>query len=231
MFLPLTVGFFFSLRARRAVRALARQHRFDATLAFCSSTAHYIKNVEAKIRIVDFVDIDSEKWAQYAAIHSFPKRLIYSRESSLLRKVEADIHRMTTLSLVTSDIEKQRLMALSGENDSRIVVIPQGVDLDFYGTCQSRSVPKRLVFTGQMDYLPNIDGVIFFYQNVLPQIREQHPDTEFYIVGRNPSAELSAVCPTAVITGEVSDIRGYLHTATVVVAPLRLAFGMQSKSP
>lgn len=229
LFLPLTLGFFYSLRAKKIIKGLAQKHEFDTTLAFCSSTAHYCQDVPAQMRIVDFVDIDSEKWRQYASIHSMPKSLIYQYEYIRLQAVERKIHLETTLSLVTSDIEKERLKKLSGENGSRIVVIPQGVALDFYQQQQATRKPKRLVFTGQMDYLPNIDGLIYFYNEVFPLIKAQEPEVELYIVGRNASEQLREACPDAVVTGEVNDIRPHLHSATVVVAPLRLAFGMQSK--
>lgn len=227
--LPLTLGFFFSLKAKRAAARICREHSFDAALAVCSSTAHYLNATAAEIKVVDFVDIDSEKWGQYADIHQFPKSLLYWLEHKRLGKVEAAIHAQTTVSLVTSDIEKQRLMRLARVDGSRILVIPQGVDLPFYGSRQVDEIPGRIVFTGQMDYLPNIDGVLTFYQQVLPKIKSMMPEVTFAIVGRNPDSELQQLCPDAIITGEVGDIRTHLHAAAVVVAPLRLAFGMQSK--
>jgi glycosyltransferase involved in cell wall biosynthesis len=88
-----------------------------------------------------------------------------------------------------------------------------------------------IVFTGQMDYRPNIEGVVWFVETILPHIRIAFPDARFAIVGRNPTDAVKALAkhPGVTVTGEVADVRGWLAAASVVVAPLKLARGIQNK--
>jgi glycosyltransferase involved in cell wall biosynthesis len=88
-----------------------------------------------------------------------------------------------------------------------------------------------IAFTGQMDYRPNVEAVIWFVEAALPKIRARFPDVRFAIVGRNPTDEVKALAhaPDVIVTGEVADVRGWIAAASVVVAPLRQAHGVQNK--
>ena len=110
-----------------------------------------------------------------------------------------------------------------------------GVDSEYFAPEESRPSPYRadelpIVFTGAMDYLPNIDAVAWFKGEVFSGILERWPNARFYIVGRNPAAEVLALAGDhIVVTGTVDDVRPYLQYAATVVAPLRIARGIQNK--
>ncbi|HEY8711131.1 MAG TPA: glycosyltransferase, partial [Burkholderiaceae bacterium] len=90
--------------------------------------------------------------------------------------------------------------------------------------------PLPIVFTGAMDYWPNIDAVTWFVREVMPPLLRLWPNARFHIVGRNPAAAVKALASDHVkVTGTVPDVRPYLQHAAVVVAPLRLARGIQNK--
>ena len=229
---PLTFGYFFSFRVKRELRRLTREKDFDVVFAFCSSSAQYVLDCENSYRVVDFVDIDSDKWNKYATVSAWPMSFIYSLEHKRLERWEGIIAQKVQHCILTTEREKACLEDISGKDASRITVVTNGIDYDFFSRAdQSKniSVEPNLVFTGQMDYLPNIDAVIYFYLNILPIVKKEVPNVKFYIVGRNPDPQLQEQCSEAIVTGEVDDIRAYLDKARVFVAPLRLAFGIQNK--
>lgn len=226
---PLTFGFFFSRGLRSAIAQKLRSEKFDLVFCFCSSTAQYVQKLASPPVIVDFVDIDSAKWAEYAEIKSFPKSLIFALECKRLRAWEAAIHRHSLATLLTTNRERKRLLELAPEKPETINVVPNGIDVSQYAGESPVSASPIVVFTGQMDYLPNIDAVVYFYHNVWPLIKKEIPFAEFQIIGRNPPPELRETCPTAFISGEVDDVRPFLRRARVFVAPLRLSFGSQLK--
>jgi len=228
-FTPLTKGFFFSTKASKIVGGLIKKIDFDIAMAICSSTSGYILSLDKKFRTTDFVDIDSRKWFEYSKMASWPKSWIFSREHKLLEKWEKEIALTEELSVVITPREKELLEEGAAEASEKIMVVPIGIDTEYFSPKQIKTIHPTLVFTGQMDYLPNIDAAVFFYLNILPRIREKLPETEFYIVGRKPDPSLAETCKTAVVTGEVDDIRPWLYKADVFVAPMRLAFGIQNK--
>jgi polysaccharide biosynthesis protein PslH len=117
----------------------------------------------------------------------------------------------------------------------RLQAMGNGVDSEYFAPEESRPSPYHanelpIVFTGAMDYLPNIDAVIWFEGEVFSGILERWPNARFYIVGRNPAAAVLALAgDRIVVTGTVDDVRPYLQYAATVVAPLRIARGIQNK--
>ena len=179
--------------------------------------------------IMDFVDVDSEKFSAYAAGAPIPLRWLYAREARLLGDFEQRVARRAAASLFVSEPEAALFRSLGGPVDT-VMAIGNGIDLDYF---QPQSCPHDglIVFTGQMDYLPNIDAVTSFVRDVLPGIRERRPDVRFAIVGRNPAPAIKRLAglPGVTITGEVPDVRPWLAAADVVVAPLAIARGVQNK--
>ena len=186
-------------------------------------------------RIMDFVDVDSDKWAQYARYASFPKSWIYKLESKRLSKYERKVAEFFQHSIFVTDSEV-KIFKNKNPHIKNVTAIPNGVDLDYfspkYGQHPAPSNQQPvLVFTGAMDYFANIDGVVWFTKEILPLIKKEIPEIRFYIVGSNPTKEVLLLSSNngVTVTGYVTDTREYLGKATVVVVPLRIARGIQNK--
>jgi sugar transferase (PEP-CTERM/EpsH1 system associated) len=196
--------------------ALARLPRVDATYVFSGQMAQHV----ADGFVMDFVDVDSAKFAQLAASASGPKKWLLAREARLLATYERATAARASASLFVSEAEA----AVFG----RGIAIGNGIDADHFrpGAVPPAVAPGRLVvFTGQMDYQPNVDAVLWFARAVLPKL-----DATFAIVGRAPTAAVRALAgPRVIVTGEVADTRPWLAAASVCVAPLFLARGVQNK--
>lgn len=208
---------------------LRAEQRFDAVVAYCSSMAPYARMVEAP-RLLDLVDVDSAKWSQYSKVSRFPMNRIYAIEARRLRAYESGLHDHFERVVVTTRQELDLLRSICPSVASTVVRI--GVDLGYFQEYEpNRAKTPTLVFTGQMDYLPNVDGVVDFAHNVLPRLRQKLPNLRFLVVGRSPSMPVRALerVPGVEVTGEVEDIRPYLAQSWVFVAPLRIAQGVQSK--
>ena len=132
-----------------------------------------------------------------------------------------------------SDAEGRLFQQAGG--GGRVAVVGNGIDTDLFDPAarfrRIEAMGELIVFTGQMDYPPNIDAVRWFAESIFPHIRLAHPRARFAIVGRNPTAEVKALekRDEVIVTGEVADVRGWLTAASVVVAPLKLARGVQNK--
>jgi sugar transferase (PEP-CTERM/EpsH1 system associated) len=203
----------------------------DTIFCFSGQMAQYLPPEEQRI-VMDFVDVDSAKFAGYAESARFPVSCMMRREARLLGAFEREIAARADASLFVSAAEAALFRASGG--GGRIVAVENGIDtmrFDPEAVFAPVEAPRPLiVFTGQMDYRPNVEAVQWFVEAVLPGIRRSQRAT-FAIVGRNPDAGVAALgrLPGVVVTGEVEDVRGWLAAASVVVAPLKLARGVQNK--
>ncbi len=227
---PLSLSFFESKEMAERVRELARRERFDVAVVYCSSMAPYAALAPDVPAILDMVDVDSAKWAQYARFAPLPLRPVYALEARRLRRYEASLAgRFQRIAFATGN--ETRLYKASAPA-ARAVTLLNGVDVDFF---QPLDLPKAakptLVFTGQMDYFANVDGVTHFAREVFPRLRQHHPEAELLIVGRSPVAAVRDLgeIPGVQVTGAVGDVRPFLARAWVFVAPLRIAQGVQNK--
>lgn len=227
---PLTLSFFESAELRRRVEELAARQRFDVIVAYSSSMAPYVEPFADVPAVLDMVDVDSAKWEQYARFARPLLRPVYALEAKRLRAYETALaKRFKKIVLATAN---ELRLYQSFAPDAPAVAIPNGVDLDHFRPLDlPKSEAPLLVFTGQMDYFANIDGVAFFAREVLPLLRRRHPDLEFVIVGRSPTPAVRALgeLPGVSVTGAVGDVRPFLARAWVFVAPLRIAQGVQNK--
>jgi polysaccharide biosynthesis protein PslH len=225
---------------QRWVQQTLAEHDIDAVVIFSSVMAQYIKTQSAPPMLVDFVDVDSAKWTQYAADHRWPLSWLYRREGERLLAYERSVAQRAQHSFFVTDNEANLFKRLAPENASKVDAISNGVDAEFFSPDPDRPSPFGnavnqapqipLVFTGAMDYWPNIDAVTWFVADMLPSLRQQWPQLCFYIVGRSPPPAVQALAgPGVVVTGTVPDVRPYLQHAAVVVAPLRVARGIQNK--
>jgi len=217
-----------TLAARLA--ELAAEQTFDAVVAYCSSMAPYACLFQGVPRLLDLVDVDSAKWSQYSQVARFPMSRIYATEARRLRAYESSLHEHFNRIVVTTRQELDLLRTICPSADT--TAVRNGIDLDYFRVDEpQKDKTPTLVFTGQMDYLPNVDGVIDFAHHVLPRVQQKLPDVRFLVVGRSPSTAVRALekLPGIEVTGEVDDIRPYLARSWVFVAPLRVAQGVQNK--
>jgi polysaccharide biosynthesis protein PslH len=202
---------------------------------FSGQMAQYVPADFSGHLVMDFVDVDSAKFESYAQDGGGFMRWVHEREGKKLADFEAEVAKRADASLFVSEAEAMLFRERSGAKNVR--ALGNGIDTVFY---DPQAKFKKLhpvfpdpliVFTGQMDYRPNIEAVADFAHHAMPAIRAAHPETTFAIVGRNPTqavVDLSAL-PGVMVTGAVEDVRTWLAGADVVVAPLRIARGIQNK--
>jgi sugar transferase (PEP-CTERM/EpsH1 system associated) len=185
---------------------------------------------------MDFVDVDSDKWNQYAAMHSWPMSWVYARESRHLLAFDRQVAAHADASIFVSKPEADLFRRLAPEVADRTVAITNGIDFSFFSPDEPQADPfpsgsVPIVFTGAMDYWPNIDAVAWFAEEMFPSIRERMGNAVFFIVGGNPSSKVQRLAdlPGITVTGRVPDVRPYLAHAAVCVAPMRVARGVQNK--
>jgi sugar transferase (PEP-CTERM/EpsH1 system associated) len=231
----LTLCYYQDAGMQRWVQAMHAQQRFDAVVVFSSSMAQYADSLPEVPMLVDFVDVDSAKWTQYGTAHRWPLSWLYTREGERLLAYERAVAGRAKASFFVTENETALFRRHAPESVQGTEAISNGVDADFFAPDPGRASPFEagvvpVVFTGAMDYWPNIDAASWFVQDILPRLAEQVSGLRFYIVGRSPSAAVQALAsPQVVVTGTVPDVRPYLQHAAVVVAPLRLARGIQNK--
>jgi sugar transferase (PEP-CTERM/EpsH1 system associated) len=232
---PFTLGYFLSPEMKRRVAQAIRERCYDLAFVFCSSMGPYVQEFPQLPRILDMVDVDSDKWAQYAAQSSSPLAWLWQMESRRLAAYEATLVGESAATLVSTETEAAVLRGIAPRGTVRVLENP--VNLDAFDP-QVISIPDSIralqpyvVFTGQMDYRPNVDAVAYFARDIFPLLKGQHRDLRFVIAGRNPAPEVRALGsdPNVHVTGTVADLRPFLGGAVAAVAPLRIARGVQNK--
>ena len=181
------------------------------------------------IHIIDLVDVDSAKWAEYANHSKFPMRLIYATEAKRLRAIEAGEHDHFDAIGVVSEAEANIYRSEVGHHRG-LTVLRHAVDTQFHQPMPDAN-SKTIVFIGVLNYKPNVEGIIWFVRHVMPLLREQVPDVKLQIIGRHPSPQVTALSTEAnvEVVGSVPDVRDYLRNAVASIAPLQIARGVQTK--
>lgn len=237
---PITLPYYFDFRMKRWADNTLAQHNISKVFVYSSSMAQYCQDdkYNSLDRVIDFVDVDSDKWRQYAEKKSGISKWVFNREYQLLGQCEDKICQAFDHSLFVSpdeaDLFKQRQM---NRDKSKVHGILNGVDVKYFApdaiTAEEPLVPNEpfISFTGAMDYWANVDAVIWFVEQVWPLIIKAFPDTKFVIAGGNPTADVKALATVQgiVVTGRVVDVRPFISEASCVVAPLRIARGIQNK--
>lgn len=232
---PLSIRYYRDHALQSWVNATCRSKKIDLAIVFCSAMAQYIEQQNRVPLIVDFVDVDSEKWQQYSPNHRWPMSWLYQREGEKLLAYERQLAKQADRSFFVSEAEATLFTSKAPECCIRVGVISNGVDTEYFSPNPERLSPFvaneiPIVFTGTMDYWPNTDAAKWFALEVLPVLLNRDSKIKFYIVGRNPTPEILALAGDKVkVTGTVTDIRPYLQYAAIVVAPLRIARGFQNK--
>ncbi len=211
------------------------EHGITRAVAFSGPMAQYLGAHGLARRVVDFCDVDSAKWTQYAADRRWPMSWLYRREGERLLAFERAAAADCDACLFVTEAEADLFRAAAPELSTRVGVMHNGVDADFFSPVHAGESPYPpggpvIVFSGAMDYWPNIDAVTWFATELLPRIRDAMPGVRFCIVGMNPAPAVQALAGEGVtVTGTVPDVRPYIAHADVVVAPLRIARGIQNK--
>lgn len=215
---------------------LRQEIRPKVIYVFSSTMAPFAGDGGNTRRLLDLCDIDSDKWTQYASRQSGPMRWVYAREGRLLATYERRMAERFDAVLLVSNNEAALFRRQAPAAAARIHHLGNGVDLDYFSPAQGYPNPfaggsAPIVFTGAMDYWPNIDAVIWFADEILPLVRRQVPTASFAIVGSGPAPAVRRLGEREgiVVTGRVADVRPYLAHAGAVVAPMRIARGVQNK--
>jgi len=235
----LSLRYFSNRRLRAWSRAVLREKGVRRVLAFSSPMAQYVMGMPPDDRgrlLLDMVDVDSDKWLQYARWKRWPMSWLYAREGRLLLGFERRVASEADRTVFISETEASLFRRLAPQSADRVVAIENGVDGEFFKPRPDYADPYEgrgpvVVFTGAMDYWPNVDAVRWFAERVWPQVRESVPQARFFIVGARPTdaVRLLARRDEVVVTGWVEDVRPYLAHARLAVAPLRIARGIQNK--
>ena len=220
------------------IRARVAEHDIHHLLVFSAAMAQYVidPTLPFKRKVIDFVDVDSDKWRQYAVQKPWPMSWLYRREGKLLLDFERKVARLFDAGLFVSSSEAEMFRQLAPESSHKVGYYNNGVNTDYFRPSPELSTPYQagervVVFTGAMDYWPNIDAVTWFAREVFPRLRAVDPYLHFYIVGSSPSSAVTQLSNLAgvTVTGRVEDVRPFLQHAVAAVAPMRIARGVQNK--
>lgn len=226
---PASFGYVYSPALAATVRTELSRARYDLICVHCSSVAPYVAAVPGIPKILDFADMDSQKWLAYAACRRFPLSLGYRLEGWKLQSVEKALAGYFDLCTCTTPSELDTLRSYGTTTPS--ASFPNGVDTHYFSPADAPHDVDTLCFLGRMDYYPNREGVLRFCAEVLPQLRRRRPGLKLVVIGANPSRAVRklAADPGVVVTGAVPDVRPYARRAALSIAPLRIARGTQNK--
>ncbi|ANY20775.1 Glycosyl transferases group 1 [Tsuneonella dongtanensis] len=235
---PVSLTAFDSAELRRWIARLLTTRPIETIFVFSGQMGQYVPDGFAGRVIVDLCDVDSAKFDSYAAERSGPRGWIDAREGRLLAQEETRLVKRSDATLLVSVEEAALLRSRIGSDDARIMAVGNGIDTDFFDpqatephTALVAEAGPHFVFTGQMDYAPNVAAVIRAARSIMPLVRGWHPHACFHVVGRAPSAEVRALdgIHGTRVWGEVPDVRPFLAAADIVLAPLSIARGVQNK--
>jgi len=237
----ITPSLFYDPKLADTITHWHSQRPFDAVLTFCTGMIRYARQLThpahrprefagtRPIHVLDLVDVDSRKWASYAAKATGPMKWVYGQEAKRLARIESGeqdhIDRISVISQPEAEEYRKHLRDHPG-----LTVVENGVDLDYFAPFNDLA-SQTAVFVGVLNYRPNIEAVQWYVKEVLPLVRKKLPHAQFQIVGKDPSPRVKALKnhPGVQVIGAVPDVRPYIEGAAAVVAPLQVARGVQNK--
>jgi sugar transferase (PEP-CTERM/EpsH1 system associated) len=226
---PLSVALYDHAGMRAKIKRLIAEHKYDRIFIFSGQMVQYIPKDLLPRTVIDFCDVDSHKWDNYADRLPFYLSWFYRMEARRLFAFENEAGRIALSSIFITPAELKLFRDLGGEG--KTITLGNGVDTEFFSPRSETPVPGRILFTGAMDYFPNEEGVAWFAKEVFPELRVRFPHARFIIAGSNPTLKVKALARIdgVEVTGFVEDMRLEQARAHVVVVPLRIARGMQNK--
>jgi len=227
--IPSSMGYFYSPGLLRQIRNELRQQQFDLIFVHCSSVAQYVEDVKGIPKILDFGDMDSQKWLDYSKIKPYPLNVGYWLEGTKMQRAEERLARKFDCCTCTTKVEKDTLDSYNSNPDT--AWFPNGVDLEYFQPTTDSYEPDTICFIGRMDYFPNQECMFDFCKNTLPLIRSRRPKVKLTIIGANPPPSVKKLeeIQGVTVTGSVPDVRPYVLNSAVNVAPLNIARGTQNK--
>jgi len=233
---PLTTACFGSGRLQQWVlQTLARKPVKDFVVFGSAMAPYLLKAPIAPQRVLfDMVDIDSDKWRQYASGSRGALKWLYAREARKLEALERRAAQAFGYTLLASDFEAETFREIAPESAAKTFGLTNGVDLQRFSSADFKSPfdpgETAIVMTGRMDYRPNYEGALWFAAQVFPEILKSVPKARVHFVGSGPPPALRAIAGHRIaVTGTVADVRPYLQFAGAVIAPLQIARGVQNK--
>ncbi len=226
---PSSMGYFYSNQLQNEVNQLLHDNKYDLIVVFSSSAAQYVEHVTDTPKMLDFCDMDSQKWLAYVDYKKWPIRAGYALEG---RKLEVDEKRLASLFDLCSCATDFEVETLDSYNTGVVSgYFPNGVDSEFFKPIDVDYKKNSICFVGRMDYYPNEVCIINFCHEVLPIIREKYSDVTFKVIGAAPPKSVTDLneLPGVLVTGTVDDIRKHVQSCQVMVAPLVIARGTQNK--
>lgn len=236
----LSEAHFYNAGLQQQIDDYLQNHDIDAIVCTASSMANYVfrskalTNIAKRPRLImDFMDMDSHKWQQYANNAGLPMRWVYQREARLVERLENQVGNQFDACFFVAEPETALFKQQAKQPKAAILSIGNGIDpTEFYPQTQPDAIETpHLLFAGVMDYTPNVDAMLWFYKEVWPQILSSWPDATLTIAGMNPATSIARLggIDNVTVTGFVDDILPYFHQSNIFVAPFRIARGIQNK--
>lgn len=226
---PSSMGYFYSPDLDTKIRRLLNEQRWDLIFVHCSSVAQYVEHVRGIPKILDFGDMDSQKWLEYANYKPFPLSLGYRLEGAKMMRAEKRLAGCFDLCTATTRAEWETLNAY--QTGAQTDWFPNGVDAEYFCPTGEPYDADTISFIGRMDYYPNQECMSRFCDEVWPLLKAQRPKMKLLIVGADPSPEMRKLGERdgVTVTGSVPDVRPYIRSSAAMVAPLAIARGTQNK--
>jgi len=226
---PSSMGYFYSPTLAQRVRRRLGEQKWDLIFVHCSSVAQYVEHITDVPKILDFGDMDSQKWLEYANYKPFPLSLGYRFEGAKMLAAEKRLAGRFDLCTATTRAEWETLDSYGTGVASDW--FPNGVDADFFCPSGEPYDADTISFIGRMDYYPNQECMARFCEQIWPLLKARRPDMKLLIVGADPSPEMRKLgdLPGVTVTGSVPDVRPFIRRSALMVAPLNIARGTQNK--
>jgi polysaccharide biosynthesis protein PslH len=226
---PSSMGYFYSPELAQQVRKRLAERAWDLIFVHCSSVAQYVQDVQGVPKILDFGDMDSQKWLEYAHFKPFPLSMGYRLEGQKMLAAEKRLARQFDLCTTTTRAEWQTLDSYG--TGAKTDWFPNGVDAAYFSPTDGTYDADTISFIGRMDYYPNQECMARFCKTVWPLLRQQRPAIKLLIVGADPTPPMRALgdLPGVTVTGSVPDVRPFIRGSALMVAPLAIARGTQNK--